>query len=160
MEKQNLLSESYIQTNEEKYQRGNHCVGVSMWEFEWCPKYRYRMMKNPEKRALVEACIRRAATCWRIKIIEINVQPNHVHLTAQIPMDMTPSSALHKLKGNSSKKIFEMVPNFGLRYRKGHFWSRGKFAASVGFISVEVANDYVRNQDKHHNTIWIVEKTL
>lgn len=111
-------------------------------------------MKNPEKRALVQACIRRAASMWRIQIIEINVQPNHVHLTAKIPMTMTPSSALHKLKGNSAKKIFEVVPHFRLRYRKGHFWSRGKFAASVGLITVEAANEYVRSQDRHHGTVW------
>ena len=155
MEKQIMLSES-----SDRYDRGNHFVGVSMWEFEWCPKYRYKMMQDPEKRAIVGACIRQAATSWKIQIIELNVQPNHVHLTAKIPMTMTPSSALHKLKGISSKRIFEKVPHFRLRYRKGHFWSRGKFAASVGFISVEVANEYVRNQDLHHKTIWVVEQVL
>ena len=149
MEKQIELSVSYG-----RYEKQNHSVGVSIWQFEWCPKYRYNMMKNPEKRALVQACIRRAASMWKIRIIEINVQPNHVHLTAKIPMTMTPSSALHKLKGNSAKKIFEKVPNFRLRYRKGHFWSRGKFAASLGMITVEAANEYVRSQDKHHNTKW------
>ena len=147
--KQLILSES-----SKKYERGNHFVGVSMWEFEWCPKYRYKMMQNPEKRALVDACIRQAATRHKIKILELNVQPNHVHCTACIPMTMTASMALHKLKGFSAKKIFEKVPNFRLRYPKGHFWSRGKFAASVGFISVEVANEYVRNQDSHHKTVW------
>jgi len=139
----------------EKYERGNHFVGVSLWEFEWCPKYRYKMMKNPEKRAIVSACIRQAATRWKIKILVLNVQPEHIHLTAQIPMTMTPSLALHKLKGFSAKKIFEKVPHFRLRYPRGHFWSRGKFAASVGFISVEAANEYVRNQDRHHKTVWI-----
>ena len=149
MEKQIELSVSY-----EEYEKQNHSVGISIWQFEWCPKYRYNMMRSPEKRALVTACIRRAAYMWKIEIIEINVQPNHVHLTAKIPLTMTPSSALHKMKGNSAKKIFEIVPNFRLRYRKGHFWSRGKFAASVGLITVEAANEYVRNQDEHHNTAW------
>jgi len=149
MEKQIELSVSY-----NEYERQNHSVGISIWQFEWCPKYRYKMMKNPEKRALVQACIRRAASMWKIGIIEINVQPDYVHLTAKIPMTMTPSDALHKLKGNYAKKIFEMVPHFRLRYRKGHFWSRGKFAASLGMITVEAANEYVRSQDKHHNTRW------
>ena len=156
MEKQILLSESGAKL-ESKYERGNHIVGVSMWEFEWKPKYGYAMMKNLEKRAIVAACIRQAATRWKIKIIELNVQPKHLHLTASIPMTMTPSSALHKLKGFSAKKIFEKVPNFRLRYPKGHFWSRGKFAASLGFITVEFANEYVRNQDVHHKTIWFSE---
>ena len=149
MEKQIEISVSY-----EKYERNHHSVGVSIWQFEWCPKYRYNMMKNLEKRSIVQACIRQAATKWKIKIIEINVQPNHVHLTAKLPFTMTPSSALHKLRGFSAKKIFEVVPNFRLRYRKGHFWSRGKFAASLGLITIEAANEYVRNQDEHHGTRW------
>jgi len=138
----------------EKYERGNHFVGISMWKFEWTPKYRYKMMKNPEKRAIVDACIRQAATRWKIKIFELNVQPNHLHVTVQIPMTMSPSSAVHKLKGISAKKIFEKVKNFRLRYPRGHFWSRGTNMTSVGFVSVDVASEYVRRQDEHHGTVW------
>ncbi|RMD45433.1 hypothetical protein D6829_02365 [Candidatus Pacearchaeota archaeon] len=69
-------------------------------------------------------------------------------------MTMSPSSAVHRLKGISSKKIFEKVPNFRKRYPRGHFWSRGKNITSVGFFSIEVANEYVRNQDSHHETFW------
>ena len=147
--KQLQLSESYA-----NYEHGNHFVGVSMRKFEWTPKYRYKMMKNPEKRALVEACIRFAASRWKMKIFELNVQPEHVHCTVQIPMTMSPPSAVHKLKGISSKKIFEKVPNFRKRYPRGHFWSRGTNMTSVGFVSIEVANEYVKNQDAHHGTVW------
>lgn len=158
MKQELLFSESGARLeNETKYDRGHHTVGVSMWEFEWKPKYGYAMMQNPEKRAIVAACIRQAATGWKIKIIELNVQPKHLHLTVKIPMTMTPSGALHKLKGISAKLIFEKVPNFRLRYLEGHFWSRGKFAASVGFITVEFANEYVRNQDEHYETTWKIK---
>ena len=44
-----------------RYKRGKHFVGISMWEFEWCPKYRYKMFRKWKYRKLVEACIRRAA---------------------------------------------------------------------------------------------------
>ena len=29
--------------------------------------------------------------------------------------------------------------------------------ASLGFIQIEVANKYVRNQDQHHGTVWVME---
>lgn len=156
MQKQLLISESY-EKFENKYERGNHYVGVSMWEFEWCPKYRYKIFKKWKYRKLAEACIRRAASMWGIKWIELNVQPEHVHGTAIIPMTMSPSQALHKLKGISSRLFFKHHPKARLRYPKGHLWSRGKFAASLGFIQIEKANNYVRNQDRHHKTNWIAE---
>ena len=155
MEQQLIVSESY-EKNIDKYERGNHWVGVSMWEFEWCPKYRYKMFGKWKYMKLVEACIRRAASRWGIKWIELNVQPEHIHGTASIPMTMSPSQAFHKLKGVSSKLFFEKHPDARKRYPKGHLWSRGKFAASLGFIQIETANNYVKNQDKHHGTKWIV----
>ena len=45
METQVLISESY-QRNEDKYRRASHMIGISMWEFEWCPKYRYKMFRK------------------------------------------------------------------------------------------------------------------
>ena len=89
MQKQILVSESYNE-NKNKYDRGNHIVGVSMWEFEWCPKYRYKMFRKWKYRKLIEACIRRAASRWNIKWIELNVQPDHIQGTASIPMDKSP----------------------------------------------------------------------
>lgn len=156
MEQQTQLSESY-EKFEDRYEKGNHIVGISMWEFEWCPKYRYKMFRKWKYKKLVEACIRRAASMHKIRWIELNVQPEHIQGTAAIPMTMTPSKALQYLKGISARLFFKHHPKARLRYPNGHLWSRGKFAASLGFISVEVANDYVRNQDAHHGTVWVVE---
>ena len=156
MEQQIKLSESY-ENFADKYERGNHIFGVSMWEFEWVTKYRYKMFRKWKYKKLIEACIRRAASLHGIKWIELNVQPDHVQGTAEIPFTMSPSMALQILKGLSAKLYFEHCPNARKRYPKGHFWSRGRFAASLGFVQVEVVNNYVRNQDEHHGTVWIME---
>jgi putative transposase len=157
MEQQIQFSESYTK-KQNKYKRVSHMVGVSMWEFEWCPKYRYHMFKKWKYRKLVEACIRRAASLHKIKWIELNVQPDHVQGTAEIPFTMSPSRALQYLKGISAKLFFEHHEKARLRYPKGHLWSRGRFAASLGFVQIEIVNEYVRNQDEHHGTVWIMEE--
>ena len=156
MQKQIVLSESY-EKNINKYKRNSHSVGVSMWEFEWCPKYRYKMFRKWKYRKLVEACIRRAASLHGIKWIELNVQPEHIQGTAEIPFTMSPSKALQYLKGISARLFFKHHPKARLRYPRGHLWSRGKFAASLGFVQIEVVNEYVRNQDEHHGTVWVIE---
>ena len=157
MEQQIVISGSY-EKYANKYRRNDHSVGVSMWEFEWCPKYRYKMFQKWKYKKLVEACIRRAASLHGIKWIELNVQPNHVQGTAEIPFTMSPSVALQFLKGISAKLFFEHHPKARLRYPKGHLWSRGRFAASLGFVQIEVVNEYVKNQDEHHGTVWIMEE--
>ena len=64
---------------------------------------------------------------------------------------------LNFLKGISSKLFFEKCPNARKRYPKGHLWSPGKYAASMGFVQIDVVNEYIKNQDKHHGTVWIME---
>ena len=146
METQILISESYA----EKYERSSHSVGGSMWHFEWCTKYRYKMFRKEEQRSLITACIRRAASMYEIKILELNVQPDHVHCVVGINLSMNPVYALQILKGVSARLFFKNNPKAKLRYPKGHLWSPGKFASSLGFIQLDKAVDYVRNQDWHH----------
>ena len=141
METQNLKNE---------YNRASHSVGISMWHFEWCTKYRYKMFKKQEYLKLAEACIRRAASLHKITIIEISVMPEHVHIVIQISLNLSPAKALNILKGLSAKLFFEHHKKARLRYPRGHLWSPGKFAASLGFIQVEAAKKYVREQIEHH----------
>jgi len=146
METQVLISESF----KSKYERSKHAVGISMWHFEWCTKYRINMFRKEEQINLVSACIRRAASMHEIKILELNVQPDHVHCVVGIKLSISPTYALQLLKGISARLFFKNNPKARLRYPKGHLWSPGKFVASLGFIQLEKAVDYVRNQDLHH----------
>ena len=146
METQVLISESYA----EKYERRSHSVGISMRHFEWRTKYRYKMFGKEEQRNLVTACIRRVGAMHGIKILELNVQPEHVHCVVGISLKMSPAQALQYLKGVSARLFFKMNQKARLRYPRGHLWSPGKFASSLGFIQIEKAIDYVRNQDLHH----------
>ena len=130
MEKQIQISESYKNI----YERGEHFVGISIWHLEWCPKYRYKMFAKLKYKNLAEACIRRSAFEHKMKILEIEVMPDHVHVVAGLPGTMSPSKAMHLLKGRSAFLFFKNHEKARLRYPRGHLWSRGKFWASVGFV--------------------------
>ncbi len=142
METQNVINE---------YTRASHSVGISMWHFEWCTKYRFKMFKKEKYLKLAEACIRRAASLHKITIIELSVMPEHVHTIIQISLDLSPAKALQILKGLSAKLFFKYHEKARLRYPRGHLWSPGKFAASVGFIQLETAKEYVKTQIEHHS---------
>jgi len=142
-----LLSDSF----ENQYEKSRHSVGISMWHFEWCSKYRYKMFVKFEYKNLVTACIRKAAVLHKIKIIQLAVQPEHVHCVVEINLAMSPAFALQILKGLSAKLFFQHHKKAKLRYPKGHLWSPGKFASSLGFIQLDVAKNYVMNQEEHHS---------
>jgi len=140
--------ETQKQINE--YRKRVHSVGISIWHFEWCTKYRYKMFSREKYFGLMIGCIRRAASKHKIKIVVIEVLLEHVHCEVELTLEMSPSWALQILKGLSSKIFFENHEKARLRYPKGHLWSRGKFAASLGFVQREVVTEYIKNQRKHH----------
>ena len=149
MENQIQLSESFTkQLNE--YEHYQHSVGVMIMHLEWCTKYRYKMFKKQEYLKLAEACIRRAASLHEIKIIKISVMPEHIHCTVQVTLSISASKCLQILKGVSSRLFFQHHEKAELRYPRHHLWSKGKFASSIGFTTLEVVNNYVANQEEHH----------
>ena len=134
-----------------QYKRNEHSVGVVMFHLEWCTKYRYKMFEKTKYKNLITACIRRSASRNKIKIIEIEVQPEHVHCVVEVSFSISVSKVLQILKGGSSKLFFEFHEKARLRYPRRHLWSRGKFASSVGFVQLDVVKEYVRNQSEHHS---------
>ena len=142
METKNLVNE---------YERRAHSIGISIWHFEWCTKYRYNMFKKEGQIALITACIRRAASLHKIKIVVLTIMSEHVHCEVEIALAMSPSKALQILKGLSAKLFFGYNEKARLRYPKGHLWSRGKFAASIGFVQREVVTAYILKQKEHHS---------
>ena len=138
-----------------QYKRVNHSMGVVMLHLEWCTKYRYKMFRKLKYKNLVTACIRKSALGNNIKIIEIDVQPDHVHCVVEVSFVMSASKTLQILKGGSAFLFFKFHPKARFRYPKGHLWSRGKFASTVGFVQLDVVKEYVRNQSIHHNANFI-----
>jgi len=132
------------------YEHYQHSVGLMLLHLEWKPKYAYKMFRKEEQKNLCAACIRRAASLHNIKIIVLSVMPEHVHCEVQVSLNISASKVLQILKGLSAKLFFEKNPKAKLRYPKGHLWSRGKFASSVGFVQEEVVRKYIENQEEHH----------
>ena len=138
-----------------QYKKTDHSVGVVMLHLEWCTKYRYKMFRKTKYKNLLGACVRRSASRHNIKIIELDVQPEHIHCVVEVSFSMSVSKTLQILKGGSSKLFFEFHEKARLRYPRGHLWSRGKFASSVGFVQLDKVTEYVRNQSEHHETTFL-----
>ncbi|MFH1326494.1 MAG: IS200/IS605 family transposase [archaeon] len=140
--------EQQLQINQHK--RTDHSIEVMMLPLEWCTKYRYKMFRKIKYKNLLTACIRRSASRNNIKIIELDVQPEHIHCVVEVSFTMSVSKTLQLLKGGSSKLFFEFHEKARLRYPRGHLWSRGKFASNVEFVQLDVVKNYVRNQSEYH----------
>lgn len=127
-----------------------HAEGKSTWHIEWCTKYRYKLFESDYHKNICLIALEEAAKKSKVVILEKEVQPEHVHLIAELPLTVAPINAICKIKSLSARIIFALIPKLHLRYPKGALWSRGKFAISVGNITLEKAKEYVKNQKAHH----------
>jgi putative transposase len=138
----------------EHAKRLSHKVTMNFWHFEWCTKYRYKMMQSLEIKNLVQAAIRKAAHEYGIVFRVLKILPEHVHALATLPNGMTDSKALALLKGRSSYLIFRNREHITLRYPKRHFWSPSNYSATVGMTDLEACESYINNQEKHHQVAF------
>jgi len=103
------------------------------------------MFMKPENKNLCEQILMDVAKRHKIKIVELIVMKDHIHMVVSIPSTMSVSKALHLLKGASSHKLFKRKPNFRKRYPRGHLWSPGKFYRGVGDADIETVIKYVQD---------------
>ena len=129
-----------------------HKVGVNVHHLEWCTKYRYMMFKQDKYKNLCEEILKETAKRHKIIIREMFVMPEHIHISVEIPLSMSQSKALQILKGNLSYHLFRREPKFRLRYPRGHLFSPGAYASSTGYNTIDIVDNYVRNQMDVHQT--------
>ncbi len=132
---------------------GSHRVGQSVYHLEWCPKYRYKMFNKEKNKKLCEVILGEVAERHGIRIVEMAVMPDHLHLIVEIPPTMSISRAFQLLKGASAYELFRRQPKFRLRYPRGHFWSPGKFYRTVGDADAETTINYVKKHKIHQTTL-------
>jgi len=137
-----------------------HANGKSTWHFEWCTKYRYKVFRKEYNKNLCTIALTEAAKKARAVISEMEVQPNHIHMIVELPLTVAPITAIKTLKSISARILFAALPKLRLRYPKNHLWSRGKFAMSVGNITLEKAKEYVKNQGTHHAEFLSIPRIL
>ena len=112
----------------------------------FAPKYRRKVFYK-EKRREVGKILRELCEWKKIKIVEAEVCPDHVHMLLEIPPKYSVSSFVGFLKGKSSLMIYEKYPELKYKYRNREFWCRGYYVDTAGKNTKKIAQ-YIQNQLK------------
>ena len=80
------------------------------------------------------------------KVVELNVQIDHVHIVVQFVPTISISKMVQLFKGKSSRIIRQEFPELEEVYWGDSFWADGYFAETVGHCNLEKIVAYVKNQ--------------
>ena len=113
----------------------------------FAPKYRRKVFYG-EKRREVGEILRTLCNWKKIKIIEAEVCPDHVHMLVEIPPKVSVSSFMGYLKGKSSLMIYEKYPELKFKYRNREFWCRGYYVDTAGKNAKKIEEYICRQLDE------------
>lgn len=64
--------------------------------------------------------------------LELNVQPDHMHLVVIVLPKISISTLMGQLKDRSAIRLYNRFLHIGKKLWGNHFWSRGYFVDTVG----------------------------
>ena len=126
-----------------EYKSNRNVVYSCKYHVVWCPKYRRKVLVNGVDMRLKEL-IHEVCEENRIKVIGMEIMPDHVHLL----MEVDPQFGIHKavklIKGRTSRILRQEFS--WLRSRLPSFWTNSYFVSTVGGAPLAVIKQYIENQ--------------
>ena len=142
-----------------QFQRLSHTIYECKYHIVFCPKYRYRILKDEVAEYSKQQIYRLSQQKDKIEVLELNVQVDHVHLVISIAPKYAVSDFMGYLKGKLATRLFQRYEKLGRRYWGRHLWSRGYCVSTEG-IDEDQIRKYVKWQEKREKEIEAIQGRL
>lgn len=126
-----------------KYIHKEGIVYLNQYHVIFCPKYRRKVLigdvENDLRQIFYDISKEK-----EVEIKALEIMPDHVHMF----ISFDPRQPLHKLikhfKGVSSRILRDKYPK--LKSRIPSLWTRSYFCCTIGCVSEEIIQKYIKNQ--------------
>jgi REP-associated tyrosine transposase len=126
------------------YTHEQHTVHLIVYHILWCPKRRRKVLQGKVAQRL-EQIIHEVAGENEWEIIELAIQPDHVHLFLRATPYTLPTDIAWLNKGRSSHMLREEFPHL---MRMPSLWTRSTFSSTAGHVSAETIQHDIERQSK------------
>ena len=115
------------------------------YHFVWIPKYRKRVLQGQIK-ARIQEMIELCAIINEFEILELAINPDHVHILLSAKPRYSPAQIMNLIKGGSSRKIRQEFPELEEIYWGDSFWADGYFVSTHSVITEDIIKNYILEQ--------------
>lgn len=113
----------------------------------WVTKYRNPAFTSEELVTEMKEILQELSDAKGISIKELEVMSDHVHLLISFKPKYAPSDIVKYLKGHSAKEFLRRHPEIrNSSFWGGHLWSHSYYMSTLGDMSRDVVEKYIRNQ--------------
>jgi putative transposase len=124
------------------YQRDEQHVHRIVYQLIWCPKRRRKVLVNQIGKRC-EELIRQTCDEKGWTILELAVQPDHVHLVVRVWPSVSAAEVVKECKGVSA---FMLRTEFPELLKLPSLWTRSYCASTAGNVSSETVQRYIAAQ--------------
>jgi len=141
-----------------RFKKLSHSIYECKYDVVYCPKYSYRVFAAVAEytRQQIYALCRQKEL---VKVLELNIQPEHIHLVVSIPPKYAVSDVMGYLKGKLALRLFRQYEKLGRRYWGRHLWSRGYCVSTVDLDEDQIRR-YVKWQEKREKQVEAAQRQL
>jgi putative transposase len=143
----------------QRFKRLSHSLYECKYHIVFCPKYRYRILKEAIGEYVRQQVYQLCKQKEEIEVLVMNIQPDHVHLVVSIPPKYAVSAFMGYLKGKLALRLFQQYESLGRRYWGRHLWARGYCVSTLG-LDEEKIRKYVQWQEAQEKQTEIVQGKL
>jgi len=135
-----------------RFKKLSHTLWHCQYHIVWVPQYRHKILTGPIGNE-VGNLIKAFSDQKRVEILEMNVQPDHIHLVTMIPPKISVSECCGIIKGRTAIRVFNKYKELRQKpYWGNHFWTEGYCVDTVGLDS-EMIRKYVKYQHDQERKI-------
>lgn len=127
-----------------EYEHDTHNVHLVVYHIIFCPKRRRNILVSPIRERL-QQIIREVAAENTWSVIELAIQPDHVHVFMRSNPRTLPTDIARLIKGRSSHLLREEYP---FLKRMPSLWTRSTLYSTAGNVSSETIQQYIERQSK------------
>jgi putative transposase len=125
-----------------------HCVYSLHYHLVIVTKYRRRVMTKAMLDRF-DVLARERVEAWGGRLIEVNGEPEHVHLLFTLPPKHAMADFVNALKTATSRRLrSEFADEVNRVYRKPVLWSRSYCVISCGGAPLSVIKQYIEQQER------------
>ena len=126
-----------------KYRTTETTVYCCRYHIIFCPKYKRKVLLEPiaERFKQIVMSMQQEQNFY---VLGMEVMPDHVHLLLDIDPTIGVNVVVARIKGKTAHILNREFPE--LTRKLPTLWTRSKFIATVGSVSLEVVKKYIEEQ--------------
>ena len=142
-----------------QFEKLSHSLYQCKYHIVFCPKYRLRVLEGDIAEYSKQQFYQLSRQKGGVKVLEINIQRDHIHVVMSIPPKYAVSNVMGYLKGKLALRLFNQYEYLVKRYWGRHFWARGYCVSTIG-LDEEKIRKYVKWQEKKEKEAEATQRRL